>query len=224
MDFGKIKRKLKASVLKLPHIKAKRKKYGEYMKSRYDYDLGSPTIMCSACIGGMISHELGLQFMSPTINLWMMPSDLVKLVSNPDKYMNAEFEEISDSGYSYPVGRLLDITIYFNHYNSFEEAVRIWMRRKKRIDWDNLYIITDDKNLTDVEIETLKNVKCKRLVIFTKDERKDECFFKYECYENAPEVGFYSARDLRGFAPYEREFDYCRWFLGDKDYRMKIKF
>lgn len=224
MDFGKIKRELKATVLKLPHIKAKRKKYVEYMKSRFDYSAGVPTIMCSACIGGMILHDLGLQFMSPTINLWMMPSDLIKLVSDLDKYMDAEFEEVNDSIYPYPVGRLLDITVYFNHYQSFDEAVEIWNRRKNRINRDNIYIITDDKKLTDKDIEALEKLTCKRYVIFTKDEEKNENFFRYECYKNAEEIGFYSARELSGFAPYEREFDYCAWLNGEKDYRMKRRF
>ena len=87
MKLSKLKRTLKKQVLKLPHIKAKRKRYLKMIRSSYDYTQKAPTIFCSTCIGGMISHNLGLQFMSPTVNLWLTPSDFVKFVSNLNKYL-----------------------------------------------------------------------------------------------------------------------------------------
>lgn len=43
---------------------------------------------------------------------------------------------------NYPVGRLGDIHLYFNHYVDFEEAQECWERRKRRINKDNLLIIS----------------------------------------------------------------------------------
>jgi len=213
------KRLLKNIVSSLPHIKKKKEKYISYIRGCYDYTLPTPTIICSTCIGGMISHNLGLKFMSPTVNIWMIPSDLVKFVSDLDRYLNAkiEFKKSDD----YPVGKLLDITVYFQHYTSNEEAENKWNERKTRIDRENLYIITDDKRLSEEEIEKLKKVNCKRLIIFTVDGLKKEPFFAYDCYKGEKEIGFYSVRDLKGFAPFEKEFNYAAWLSGAKDYRIR---
>lgn len=39
---------------------------------------------------------------------------------------------------------LADIEIRFNHYKTFEEAVEKWEERKRRINWDNLYVMAID--------------------------------------------------------------------------------
>ncbi len=215
---SEFKRFLKDAVAGIPHIKRKKKKYVEYIRSCYDYSRPTPTIICSTCIGGMISHNLGLKFMSPTVNIWMIPSDLVKFVSHIDRYVNAPivFKKSND----YPIGKIEDITVYFQHYTTEEEARKKWDERKKRIDKDNLYIITDDKNLTSEEITTLRNVSYKRLVIFTADEEKTDPFFPYECYKGQGEIGYYSVRALNGFAPFENEFNYAKWLSGEAEYRF----
>ena len=212
------KRMLKDFVSNLPNIKRKKKKYIDYIRSCYNYDQKTPTIICSTCIGGMISHNLGLKFMSPTVNIWMIPSDLVKFVSDLDRYLNSDivFKESND----YPVGRIDDITVYFQHYTSEDEARNKWEERKKRIDRDNLYIITDENNLSESEIEKLEQVKCKRLVIFTADSEKREPFFAYDCYKDEKEICFYRVRDLKGFAPFEKEFNYAAWLSGADEYRF----
>ena len=220
MNFASLKRGLKKCILALPIIRGARKKYLKYIRSCYDYTLKPPTIICSTCIGGMISHNLGLRFMSPTINLWMMPSDLTKFVCDLDKYLSADMEFIRSNCYEYPVGRLDDITIYFQHYKSNAEALEKWNERKKRIDKDNIYIITDDKRLSDKEAERLENAKCKRLIIFTNKEEKNKNYFRFECYKNSDEIGKYSVRDLFGFAPFEREFNYAAWLSGSSNYAI----
>ena len=134
MGFASLKRGLKKCVLSLPGIRGSRKKYLKYIRSCYDYTLKTPTILCSACIGGMISHNLGLKFMSPTINLWMLPSDFTKFVCDLDRYLSSDMEFINSCYYEYPVGRLADITIYFQHYKSNAEALEKWNERKLRID------------------------------------------------------------------------------------------
>lgn len=222
MNLGEVKRVIKSLALKLPHIALKQKKYIEFMRSQYDYTLPVPTIICTACIGGMISNNLGLRFMSPTINMWIMPQDIVKFLTNMDEYLNAEFVEDKTSQYSYPVGILKDIRVYFNHYKTFKEAVDKWNDRKTRIDRENLYIITDDKFLTDEDIAALESVKCRRLIIFTKDEERDSCFFRLHSYEGMDEIGNYSVRHMDGFSIFEKEFNYSAWLSGRDDIRIDI--
>ncbi len=223
LNISALRRAARRVHLNLPHIKLKRNKYVKYIRSCYDYSAPVPTIICPSCMGGMMLHDLGLPFMSPTINLWMLPSDLVKLVSDLPEYINSDlnFIEPPDSPYDYPVAALGDIKLYFSHYTSDKTAMAKWNERKKRIDPDNLYIITDDNRLSPEDIEKLKKVPCKRLVIFTTKEYDDDNFFTfYTCHEELP---LYSVRDMKGFAPFEREFNYAKWLSGAplKDCRIK---
>ena len=49
----------------------------------------------------------------------------------------------------YPQGRLDDVLIHFLHYKTFDEAKICWEKRKKRICYDNIFVImTDQQNCT----------------------------------------------------------------------------
>lgn len=48
------------------------------------------TIISSNCIGGVIYHDLGLRFQTPTVNLTIGMPDMVKLAGNLKWYMNQE--------------------------------------------------------------------------------------------------------------------------------------
>ena len=112
-----LKRAVKDLFLKLPPIKKRKEKYIEYIRSCYDSSLKTPTIICSTCIGGMISHNLGLRFMSPTVNIWMTPSDLIRFVSDLDRYLTAEIQFVKSSYYDFPVGKIEDRQgqSFYNH-------------------------------------------------------------------------------------------------------------
>lgn len=47
----------------------------------------TPTFLCPNCIGGILFHDLGLQFRSPTVNLMMLQTDFVKFVLNMEYYL-----------------------------------------------------------------------------------------------------------------------------------------
>lgn len=215
-----LKRFIKELILKLPFIKKRKKKYIEKMRASYNYTEKMPTIIASTCIGGMISHNLGLKFMSPTINIWMTPEDLTKFVCDLDRYITLSLVFQKNTGYDFPVGKLDDVTIYFQHYHTNSEALEKWEERKSRIDKDNLYIITDDKRLSAESAKKLIDANYKRLIIFTSKANKTEPYFQYKCYSGMDEVGFYSVRGLGGFAPFEKEFNYSKWLNGEKDFRI----
>lgn len=106
---------------------------------------GTPniTVLCNNCSGGVIFHELGLKFLSPTINLWMKPKDFIKYCSNLRHYSQCKLEFLEPTSYlpatikPYPVARLDDIIIYFQHYATEQEARKKWEERTKRINYDN---------------------------------------------------------------------------------------
>lgn len=175
------------------------------------------TILAPTCIAGIIYHELGQQFASPTINLWMYDKDFLKFVHNLTHYLGAPLRFVEGVDPT-PTAYLDDILIHFNHYHSNEEAREKWEERKKRVNLDNLYIIMADQPdggiITDEDIRSLQKVKCKNRMVFTirdfpdldytmhlpKDRKKD-CVNMY-MFDKSPILGRFR---------WEREWDFVSW-------------
>lgn len=49
------------------------------------------TFLTPNCIGGILFHDLGLRFMSPTVNLMMSQTDFLQFVLHLDTYLKGEF-------------------------------------------------------------------------------------------------------------------------------------
>ena len=96
-------------------------------------------------LGGVILHELGERFNSPIVNLFFGAEDYIKFLEKLDYYLSQTLVEVQ-SDKNYPVAKLDDITIYFMHYSSFDEAKTIWEKRTARINRDNLYVILVQQN------------------------------------------------------------------------------
>jgi glycosyltransferase involved in cell wall biosynthesis len=123
-----------------------------------------------------------------------------------------QFEENTD----YPVGILGDIKIHFNHYKNKDETLEKWNKRKQRIDFDNLYIITSDERLSDDELQRLNQIECKMLIIFTAlDKSGYPNTFQMKRYEKQGYVSQYSVREPDGFREFERVFNYAKWLNGE---------
>jgi uncharacterized protein (DUF1919 family) len=107
----------------------------------------NPSIICNNCVGGIIYHDLGLKFQSPTINLFIEDKDYIEFLQNLDYYINATPIELQSNEYSYPLGIINrgdnKITIHFMHYETFESACNKWKERAQRVNFDNLYVIFD---------------------------------------------------------------------------------
>lgn len=106
------------------------------------------TIISQNCVGGFIYHQLGLKFLTPTINLYFYPHDFIELVRHLRFYMNTELVEDKTTTKPFPVGILGDrghyIRIYFNHSKNFTEAKQKWLIRSQRINYQNIFIIGGD--------------------------------------------------------------------------------
>lgn len=102
------------------------------------------TIISQNCIGGVFYHDMGQQFLSPTINTFIREPDFVKLCCNLEYYMSLPLELRWDE--EYPVGRLDDIEIHFMHYETCKEARDSWERRKKRINYDRILVLSTDRD------------------------------------------------------------------------------
>lgn len=171
----------------------------------------SPTIISSNCNGEFIYYDMKLKFMSPTINLSFDMNDYVKMLENLQWYMNQPILLYDDPRFSYPTGMLGDIEIRFNHYKTFEEAVNKWEERKRRIDWNNLFILgIDGDNCTYESIRRFNALPYKHKVIFTHKEYPEfESAYYIKGFEQETGVGV-----LLGF---KQQF-LVRRYLDDFDY------
>lgn len=125
-------------------------KYRELQRSRL-------SIISKNCFGGLISHTLGLPFLSPFINMSVRDeSECIVLFRNLRSYMEKKpvfngtnYEHILK--FDYPIYRLVDVDIHMNHYRDFDEALAKWNERKQKINWDNLFVVmfTDNKSILE---------------------------------------------------------------------------
>lgn len=173
------------------------------------------TFLCPNCIGGILFHDLGLQFRSPTVNTMMIQPDFVKFVLNLEEYLEKDLEFFQNPLCSYPCAKLGDITIHFTHYHTEQEASAKWIERAQRIDYDNLFIFLMQRDgLSDTDIERIGAVRARGLVIFTNREYPNLPYTVYiKQYRNDQSVGNVLKQSyFSGRRDYERYFDFVKWF------------
>lgn len=125
-----------------------------------------PTVFASNCNGGVMTHDLGLQFRSPTVNLFIRPQEYVKFLSNLPHYLY-EAHFVEGGGANYPVGILDDIRVDFVHYQSFDEAVAKWATRLERVDLDNaFYVMTERDGCTYDDLVAFDALPYQNKVVF----------------------------------------------------------
>ena len=172
------------------------------------------TIFSSNCIGGVIASELHVQFNTPFVNLWLYPDDYIKFLKEPKKYLNYKLYFCKEKGIDYPIGILKDIKIYFYHYNDETEALKAWDRRKKRINFDNLYIIfTDRDGCTYKNLKEFDNLPYNNKVVFTNKKYPEfKSAYYISGFEDEKQVGNLVETEGKIIKKhiYER-FNYVKW-------------
>ena len=171
------------------------------------------TILASNCAAGIFYHRLGHKFLSPTINMWFRQDDFIKFCCDLKHYISCELVFINEEEYDYPVAKLDDIYLYFNHAKTKDEATENWNKRKSRINYDNLYILLYDRgNVSKEEYLRLNDVNCKNKVVFTPNKEFDLDFAYYiKPNLNRPLGDSYLDRDWLTLRTLEKEFDFVSW-------------
>ena len=181
------------------------------------------TIVSSNCCGTMMYYDLELPFLSPTINLNIGMEDFVRMVENLPWYMEQEIVEVKENA-SCPIGMLGDVRIEFVHYDAFEEAVQKWEERKKRINWDNLFIVGSEKCGCDLKtVERFDELLYKNKVIFTHVEYpKIKSAYYIKGFENEDEMGVLTNyKDSPLKRRYLDDFDYVSFLNRDGIHERK---
>jgi uncharacterized protein (DUF1919 family) len=172
-------------------------------------------------------HDLGKPFLTPTINLHFNPCDFVKFLRNIHFYLDQPLVECVKEMYPYPVGKLFDINVYFVHYHSFEEASLKWNRRKKRINFDNLFIIMTDRHAAGDTAPLPVPCSCSYEVLqefdslpfvnkicFTHKELKSCFYLKEESKKECVGVLALKVNILEKRGYQQLRFDYVGWLNG----------
>jgi uncharacterized protein (DUF1919 family) len=162
--------------------------YSRIAKRRIN--LNDISIISMNCIGGIVYHDCGKQFLSPTIDLFFLPSDFIKFVNNLDFYLNETPRVVMGS--QFPVGIIGDIRLYFMHYKTSDEALEKWEERKKRINRNKIFVIMVERNgFSDDDFENFKRIKYPK-ILFTKSKKydcEDAVYYKqYEMLEQLPDI------------------------------------
>ena len=162
------------------------------------------------CNASFIYYDLGLKYLTPTVNLAIPMDDFVKMIGNLEWYMEQEITEIKDAG-KCPAGLLGDVRINFVHYKTFAEGVKKWEERKKRICWDNLFIMGTERGSCNYEtLQRFEQLPYKNKVLFTKKEYPE---FPSTYYIK----GFEQEKELGVLLNFKKQF-LKRRYLDDFDY------
>lgn len=192
-----------------PFAIARRNKMRKRLRNR------QMTFLTPNCLGGILFHDLGLEFRSPTVNLMMTQRDFIKFVTNMDPYLKSDFSFFQNPDCSFLCARLNDIVIYFTHYTTERQAEQKWKERVKRIDYNNIFIFAQERDgLTKEEIQSLGKLNVKGIVVFTAHDYPEIPYTLYlPKYQHEHEVGNILVRNYWDDSrEYEQYFDFVQWF------------
>ncbi len=123
------------------------------------------------CFGGLVSHLFGMPFRSPFVNMFSTEDSFIDfLEADPAQTLFSELQFIESryepvQHFDYPVFRCDNLLLYMNHYPDILSAIAKWNERKKRINFDNLFVTmyTDRQDI----IERFARLPYKKKICFT---------------------------------------------------------
>lgn len=179
------------------------------------------TLLTNNCAGGIIYHDLGLRFDSPTINLYFTVSDFLTFVENLSEFEDGILIKKEDSSI-FPIGMLKSrksdkcITIYFMHYHTWEEAKSSWIKRIERIHKDRIAVLIDANcGLSEDNMERFNKLVYHKKLLIPREYHihKAENIHLMNCYNKEDNTGksmMYRMHGM-GIKRYIEEFDYVMW-------------
>ena len=197
-----------------PIAERRRRNMRQNLKNR-DFTLLAPN-----CMGGILLHDLGLRFLTPTVNLMMTQTDFLQFVLHLDEYLSGEFIFFQHHEFTCPCAHLHreglpDVDVHFTHYHTEEEAEKKWHERAERINLDNLFVFLEERDgITRADLEKLGELQVRGVLAFTCNPYPDLPYCVYlPKYHEVGEVGnILEKRLIDDSREYEHVFDFIRWF------------
>jgi len=125
-------------------------------------------LVSSNCVGSRLSQLSGAPYQSPTVNLWMWPGDFLTLVEGlPDRLSMPVREDAAESQrFGYPVGRLGELALMFQHNTTFAEAAADWSRRARRaMEREIVVVFTDRDGATDDDFARFERLPHRKVAL-----------------------------------------------------------
>lgn len=129
--LAKAKSKLTALPLRTKGWLQRKKRNAVIQKAAGQLKNRHVCLISQNCIGGVFSHDMGLPFLSPTVNLYFSGGDFVRFAAELPRYLAMEPEMYWEE--NYPMGKLGELTIHFMHYDNCTQAKQAWLRRAQRV-------------------------------------------------------------------------------------------
>lgn len=139
------------------------------------------SILSNFCWGGMIYQKLGMEVLSPTIDMFCLGMTYIDFLNDYRKYLKLDMVPYDMQISAYIKGTLGDemfipkgiiqdteILWYFNHSSNAESAIAKWNERRGRVDFENiaaLMIINTDEEAYAFEHIPIK----KKIGLYYKD-------------------------------------------------------
>lgn len=198
---ARIKQKLRAKL-----SKGQRKKRNEEYRAAVEKKDFS--VIASFCGGGTLYHDLGMRFLSPTVNLAFDGEDFCKFCLNLEHYISQELVEHRTELVSHPVGMLDDVQILFVHYKTFAEAKEKWEERSKRINFDRIFVMATDRDGMTNCMEQFDRIPYKKVMYTAKPYPQYDWAVYCPCFKKRSAVGVMTGIcDLKGHRFYEKYVD-----------------
>ena len=163
---------------------------------RKRYTNSDVSIISMNCTGGILYHDLGLKFLSPTVNLFMRAEHFIKFCENLEHYLSIdEFRPCTDKEIigerKYPIVYLDDLLLFLVHYhNGIGDAQAKWNERKKRINWEKICIVnTDREGMTSELKDRFEKLPYPKVMFCHKPDKEHKSCFCIDGYENDSQVG-----------------------------------
>jgi len=217
---------LKSKLVTL-HWTLRRKIFVRYYRSKLRNKEFS--IICNNCVAGLIYQKFGLPYLTPTVGLFFFSEDYIKFIGNFEFYVQKPLQFVTFSKHlessvllkrrRYPIGLLNnDIEIHFMHYKTAEEALEKWNRRKKRINFNNLFFIYSDRDDFHEEfLQTYEKLPYKhKIFLSSKPRRNNDSVVFVKDYEKETQVG-----ESEHNGKYLKYIDIVKWLNGESDYMVK---
>ena len=178
-------------------------------------------ILSSNCIGGLLYHDMGKSFDSPTINCTVFGMDFIELCNNPEKYFTIVPTFSGKHKQGYPIADVGGIKVNCVHYKNIDDFNEKWLRRCERFllnsEKEIVVISCDAQIKTDEEIEAFHNLPYRKVCFTVNPEPKYPEFVYVPCYADQERVGDLTAyAGLTGERIFQKYFNFIE-FLNGKD-------
>ena len=185
------------------------------------------SIVSNNCVGGCLTHDLGMQYQSPTVGLQILPEEYPKFCKNIEHYLSQKIIEYKINDFSethkqylinmfgniphMPYGLCDDIIICFQHYSTFKVGKDAWDRRCKRFNFNDIaYMFYSRDPKYTACVQEFVNYRFNKSVVFTENY---DVYIPVEHYKIVPpDGGNFLDIQSDGSRWYEQWFNQADWF------------